>query len=165
MLNKLDKKVNTYVLVVRTIGSLIVYIGFIFVIFYPKENFGPDIVKPILIGFLSISTILLLIFNFVLPFFIYSLCGYQVQEEYVLIQKGVLFRNTDYIPLKRIQHIERLQGPIQTLFKQSTIIIHTAGSHDIIIGLPQDIANDVIHQIREKLQEYLDSGEAKTDES
>jgi membrane protein YdbS with pleckstrin-like domain len=165
MLNKLDKKINTYHFVVRTIGSLIAYIGFAFLIILPKENYMVDIIKPILIGFFSVIILLIIIFNFVLPFFIYSLYGYQVHEDYVLVQKGVLFRNTDYIPIKRIQHIERLQGPIQALFKQSTIIINTAGSRDLIVGLPEDVANDVIHQIREKLQVYLDSCEAKTDES
>ncbi|MBU1093156.1 MAG: PH domain-containing protein [Firmicutes bacterium] len=165
MLNKLDKNINAYHFVVRTIGSLIVYIGLIVVIIYPKGIFGSDIIKPMLIGFFSVVALLFLIFNFVLPFFIHSLYGYRIHESYILVQRGVLFKTTEYIPLKRIQHIERLQGPIQTLFKQSTVFIHTAGSRDAIVGLPQDVANDVIHQIREKLQEYLDSCEGKTDES
>ena len=164
-MNKLDKKINTYHFIVRTIGCLVVYAGLIFVIIYPKENFEFELIKTVLIVLLSIISALLWVFNFILPFFIFAQYGYKVYDNYILVQKGILFKTTDYIPLKRIQHIERLQGPIQTLFKQATIFIHTAGSNDAIIGLQQDEANDVIHQIRGKLQEYLDSGEAKTDES
>jgi hypothetical protein len=88
-----------------------------------------------------------------------------IEDEYVMVQKGVLFRRRDYIPIKRIQHIEKLHGPIQTLFKISTLIIYTAGSNDIIVGIPLDQADDIIHQIREQLQTYLDSDEVKSDES
>jgi hypothetical protein len=164
-MNKLAKNINTYHYVIRTILSSIFYIGLILVIFLPVETFGEAIVKTIILIPLSIIVLILLIINFIIPRYIYRLYGYMIEDEYVMVQKGVLFRRRDYIPIKRIQHIEKLHGPIQTLFKISTLIIYTAGSNDIIVGIPLDQADDIIHQIREQLQTYLDSDEVKSDES
>ena len=97
--------------------------------------------------------------------YIYRLHGYQVEEDYIMIKRGVLFRKEDYIPIKRIQHIEGFQGPIQMLFKIKTLIVYTAGSNDIIVGIPANEIEPIIHEIRTKLQSYLDSEEAKQDES
>jgi membrane protein YdbS with pleckstrin-like domain len=164
-MKKLARNINAYHYVIRTILSSIFYIGLILVILLPVETFGEAIVKTIILIPLTIIVIILLIINFVIPRYIYRLYGYMIEDDYVMVQKGVLFRRRDYIPIKRIQHIEKLHGPIQTLFKISTLIIYTAGSNDIIVGIPIDQADDVIHQIREQLQTYLDSDEVKSDES
>ena len=77
----------------------------------------------------------------------------------------VLFRKISFIPIKRIQHLDKFQGPIQSLFKITTLIIYTAGSNDFIVGIPEDEIDLVIKQIRENLQVYLDSEEVIIDES
>jgi uncharacterized protein len=165
MLKKLDKNINKYHLIIRTIGSSLFYIGLIIVILIPKDEFGVSMIKYIVIALLGLLVSILLVFNFVIPFYVYSLYGYQIHSDYVMIQKGVLIRSQDYIPIKRIQHIEKFQGPIQSLFKISTIRIFTAGSNDFIVGISSDIVDDIVHQIREQLQVYLDSERSEKDES
>ncbi len=165
MLRKLDKNINKYHFVIRTLGSIIFYIGFIVVLILPKDTFIEPVIKYIILAILGLLVCFLIVFNFVLPFYVYALFGYQIHEDYVMIQSGVLFRSQDYIPIKRIQHIEKFQGPIQSLFHITTIRVFTAGSSDIIVGVPKDEVDSVIHQIRDQLQQYLDSEEAEKDES
>lgn len=163
-MKKLDKRINLYYYFARTVFSLIFYISLIVVIVIPKASFEFPIIKTVLLIVLGFIVSILLVSNFIVPRFIYNLHGYELQEEYLMIKKGVIFRREDYIPIKRIQHIEGFQGPIQMLFKIKSLIIYTAGSNDAIIGIPSDEIEPLIHDIRCKLQSYLDSEEAKKDE-
>jgi len=164
-MNKLDKKIKGYHFVVRTMGSLLFYVGLLVVILLPNHLFGALVVKSILIIALGILDLFLVIFNFILPFFIYRLYGYQIEENHVVIYKGVMFRRQLIVPIKRIQHLEKYQGPIQTLFHISSIIIFTAGSNVMIVGVPSDCVDSLIESIRQPLQHYLDSAEVIQDES
>lgn len=163
-MKKLDKRINLYYYFARTVFSIVFYIGFIVVVFIPKTAYDLPITKTILLISLGLLVFFLLIYNFIIPRYIYQLHGYELQEEYLLIKKGVIFRREDYIPIKRIQHIEGFQGPIQMLFKIKTLIVYTAGTNDNIIGIPSDEIEPLIHDMRSRLQTYLDSEEAKKDE-
>ncbi|QWB99759.1 PH domain-containing protein [Mycoplasmatota bacterium] len=163
-MKKLAKNINLYHYVIRTLLSLIVYGVFILLLLLPVETFGESIIKTSVLIALSVIVFIVLVANFILPAFIYKCYGYSIKEDYVVFQKGVLFRRKDYIPIKRIQHIEKMHGPIQTLFNISSLIIYTAGSNDMLLGLPIDQADDIIHDIREQLQLYLDSDEVKEDD-
>ncbi len=165
MEKKLSKNINLYHIVIRTIGSSLFYIGLITVIILPTRMFGEPIIKVFSIVLLSIIVVLLLIFNFLIPQYVYKLYGYEINNDYLVIKKGVIFRKNAYIPIKRIQHIEKFQGPIQTMFKLTTVIIYTAGSNEFIVGVPENEVDSVIHQIRVQLQVYLDSDEVMKDES
>ncbi|MFA7075796.1 MAG: PH domain-containing protein [Candidatus Izemoplasmatales bacterium] len=164
MTKKLSKKINKYHFITRTIGSATIYIGLISVILLPTSIFGEPFIKTIIIILLSVITALLSIYNFVLPFFIYKLYSYEINDEYILIKTGVLFRKNVFIPIKRIQHIEKMQGPIQTLLKITTVIIYTAGSNSMIIGIPANEVEDVIHDIRMLLENFLHSEQVLEDE-
>ena len=163
-MKKLDKRINLYYYLVRTVGSLIFYVSFFIVLFIPQNLFDYPIIKTMFLIGLGFLVPILIIYNFIVPRYIYQLHGYELQEDYLMIKKGVLFRREDYIPIKRIQHIEGFQGPIQMLFKIKTLIIYTAGSTDTIVGIPSNEIEPIIHDIRSKLQTYLDSEEAKKDE-
>lgn len=164
-MKKLSQNINLYQFVVRTIGSSILYAALIIAIVIPHAFYTHETIKLITVLSLSIIVFILVIFNFILPWFIYRLHGYQINELYIVVKKGVLYRRLDYIPIKRIQHIESFQGPIQTLFKIHTLIIYTAGSNDNIIGIPSNKVEPLIHDVRSRLQSYLDSDEGKHDES
>jgi len=162
-MQKLNNKINIYSFTVRTIGSLVLYIGLAIAILIPVAYYENEIIKISVVGILVFTVLLAAIFNFILPWFVYKLHGYEHNEDYVVIQKGVIFRRKDFIPIKRIQHIESFQGPIQALFKIHTVIIYTAGSNDMIVGISSKDVEPLIHSIRIKLQSYLDSEEAKND--
>lgn len=154
-MKKLDKKVNLSVFIARSIFSLFFYAGYIIIIILPKTVFEEPIIKTILLIVGGVIIILLLISNFILPFFIYKIHGYELKASELLIHKGVLFRRTTYLPIKRIQHIEKHVGPIQMLFNLATVQLFTAGSQDNIIGLNNLVANELIDEVNEKLNKFL----------
>ncbi len=164
-MEKLAKNINAYHLVVRSIGSVIVYVGFIVLAILPSHLFGELFVKVTILIATGIIVLLLAVFNFILPFYIYRFNGYQINNDHVIVQRGVLFRRNIVIPIKRIQHIEKFQGPLQMLFRITTVLIFTAGSNVLIIGIPVDRVDAVIESIRQPLQHYLDSDEVIHDES
>lgn len=164
-MEKLAKNINMYHFTVRTIGSIIFYVSLILAIILPTTFYGESIIKLLVIILLSIITLLLGIYNFILPFFIFKLYGYRIDEFSVVIKRGVIFRKNIIVPIKRIQHIEKFQGPIQMLYKLSTIIIYTAGSNAMIIGVPQENTDQIISEIKSGLQNYLDSDEVIEDEA
>lgn len=163
-MNKLDSRVNMYQIVLRTVFSIFFYVGYgIFII----KDINTDGFDEVLIVGRIIATVLILfivIWNFITPLYIYKLNGYKIAEDHILNVKGVIFRTEDLIPIKRIQHIEKLQGPIQMIFKIATLRIFTGGSADLIIGLPQDTCEALLLDIKKKLDPFFESKEGFEDE-
>jgi membrane protein YdbS with pleckstrin-like domain len=72
----------------------------------------------------------------VLPHRIYRRWGYDMGDEQLRVLRGFLWRTDTIVPFNRIQHIDVAQGPLQRLFDLSTLIVHTAGTHNSIVTLP-----------------------------
>lgn len=72
----------------------------------------------------------------VLPGRIYRRWGYDMGDEQLRILRGFLWRTDTIVPFNRIQHIDVAQGPLQRFFGLSTLIVHTAGTHNSIVTLP-----------------------------
>ena len=154
-MEKLDKKVNLYVFVVRTIVSLFFYIAYVAIILYPKEKYDAPFIKDLLIILGGFIIFLIIIYHLIIPFFTYRYYSYEIKEDEVLIKKGVIFKKTTYLPIKRIQHVEKLEGPIQILFKQATVRIFTAGSVDVIFGLSINKADELVFNLNAELNILL----------
>lgn len=163
-MRKLDKKVTWYSFLGRSIFSIIVYALYVILLFVPSENFEAEGLKLFLLVLGGFIVIITLIFHLVVPFYIYKLYGYEVNEDEIIIHKGVIFRQKIILPVKRIQHIEKLQGPIQTLFKINTVSIFTAGSSSFINGLSNIDTNNLIIEVKNKLNLYLNLDEEEKDE-
>ncbi len=99
-------------------------------------------------GFLwdAVSSIVLggslLFFQFVLavwwPFLTWQRWGWALDDEELLIGRGVLFRSITAIPVGRIQHVDVRQGPIEQALGLARVIVHTAsglGGDGIVPGL------------------------------
>ena len=158
---KLDKKINLYNIIFRTIFCIFVYGGYI-ALFMVK--FNDQTIRLICLIAASLFVLMILIINFVIPFFIYKMYSYDVTEDHLVIQKGVLFRTRIIVPIKRIQHLEKMQGPIQRLFKQSSIQFFTAGSVEVLNGLNTEVADNVILDVEKKLKPFLENDEENRNE-
>tara|TARA_R110000772_G_scaffold156942_1_gene268169 strand:- start:3372 stop:3914 length:543 start_codon:yes stop_codon:yes gene_type:complete len=75
-----------------------------------------------------------------LPNRIYRRWGYDIgadgHGEQLRVLRGFMWRTDTIVPFNRIQHIDVAQGPIQRIFGLSTLIVHTAGTHNSIVSLP-----------------------------
>lgn len=163
-MKKLDKNVNFYVLVVRSFLTVILLASLIIAVVVPTQYYDEAIIKYLIIGALSFFMVLAIIFNVIIPFYTYKLYGYNINDEEVVIQKGVVFKKTIVIQIKRIQHVEKLQGPIQMLFKQASVVIYTAGSVEVVMGLNINQAEVELNELNQKLNLYLKIEEELKDE-
>ena|SRR3984957_2482485 len=68
--------------------------------------------------------------------------AYQEREEDLVVKRGVAFRRLSVVPYGRMQYVDVTAGPIERLFKLSTIKLHTAAAATDarIPGLPQEEA-------------------------
>jgi hypothetical protein len=68
--------------------------------------------------------------------------AYQERDEDLVVKRGVAFRRLSVVPYGRMQFVDVTAGPIERLFRLSTIKLHTAAaaSDARIPGLEQDEA-------------------------
>lgn len=90
----------------------------------------------------------------VLPGRIYRRWGYDMGDEQLRILRGFLWRTDTIVPFNRIQHIDVAQGPLQRLFGLSTLIVHTAGTHNSIVTLP-GLATADAEDMRETIKAHI----------
>ncbi|MFT4550803.1 MAG: membrane protein YdbS with pleckstrin-like domain [Verrucomicrobiales bacterium] len=88
-------------------------------------------------GLLFALTILAaLFFILIRPERIYRRWGYEMERDQLRVLRGSLWRTDTIVPFNRIQHIDVAQGPLQRRYELSTLVVHTAGTHNSIVGLP-----------------------------
>ncbi|WP_339822434.1 PH domain-containing protein [uncultured Parasphingorhabdus sp.] len=90
----------------------------------------------------------------VLPHRIYRRWGYDMGDEQLRVLRGFLWRTDTIVPFNRIQHIDVAQGPLQRLFGLSTLIVHTAGTHNSIVTLP-GLATADAETMRETIKGHI----------
>ncbi|MEG0641183.1 MAG: PH domain-containing protein [Clostridium sp.] len=120
-------------------------------IFMGLNHFTPLSMKIILlICGLPLLGILYSIIRLVkLSVMIYESWSYSIKEDMVILYSGIIFKQTKYIPMSRVQHIHTNQGPILKRYNLREVTISTAGgSHEIpcledevAINLQETIAN------------------------
>ncbi|GAA0477205.1 hypothetical protein GCM10009096_18850 [Parasphingorhabdus litoris] len=99
---------------------------------FAASNEWPDI-SGMIIGPVTAIMLFLVI---LLPERIYRRWGYDMGDEQLRVLRGFLWRTDTIVPFNRIQHIDVAQGPLQRMFGLSTLIVHTAGTHNSIVTLP-----------------------------
>lgn len=106
-------------------------------------------------GFILIPVALFaLMMVLVLPGRIYRRWGYDMGDEQLRVLRGFLWRTDTIVPFNRIQHIDVAQGPLQRLFGLSTLIVHTAGTHNSIVTLP-GLATGDAETMRETIKDHI----------
>ncbi len=75
---------------------------------------------------------------------------YSIREHDLLVEKGVLFRNTVSVPLQRIQHVDTRQGPIERWLGLSSLVVYTAAGLNADASIPGLEEGDALH-LRDQL--------------
>lgn len=101
---------------------------------------GPFWISVILIGMELISSYF---FVFLLPKLRWRRFRYDVREEEVELQKGILIVKRTLIPMIRVQHVDTVQGPILRKYQLASIIFHTAATTHEIPALEETEAEDL----------------------
>ena len=96
------------------------------------ENEAGFPVAPILMPAALLGLFLIVI----LPQRKYRRWGYDMGIEQLRVLRGFMWRTDTIVPFNRIQHIDVAQGPLQRIYKLSSLVVHTAGTHNSIVILP-----------------------------
>ena len=104
----------------------------------------PSIALPIL-ALISLTTA---------PQRIYSRLRYRLTDRFLQVMRGWLFHTDTIVPLVRVQHLDVTRGPLDKMFGTSTLVVHTAGTHNSIVTLP-GLAPERAAEIRDIIREHV----------
>lgn len=66
----------------------------------------------------------------------YRVWTYQVREDSLYLERGVLTRVNTVAPYVRIQHVDTRRGPVERIFGVATTVVYTAGSRGADVSIP-----------------------------
>lgn len=94
-----------------------------------------------------IGIILTYFFVLLIPKLRYRRWRYEIFEQEIYIQHGILIQTRTIIPMIRVQHVDTKQGPILKKYKLATVSISTAATTHEIPALVEDDASDLRDRI------------------
>lgn len=110
------------------------------------------LIEPFVVA-APISLIFLLMI-FLLPRRRYNRWGYNMTDGQIQIVRGYLFYTDTIVPFNRVQHIDVAQGPLMRLFGLSSLVLHTAGTHNSTVVLP-GLRRDTAEEMRDTIREFI----------
>ena len=72
---------------------------------------------------------------------------YEVGDQEVDLQRGLVVRVRTLVPMARIQHVDTRRGPLERRFGLATVVLHTAAGANEIPSLGAPIAEGVRDRI------------------
>lgn len=88
-----------------------------------------------------VGIILSFIFIYLIPKLRYRRWRYEIFEQEIYIQRGILIMTRTIIPMIRVQHVDTEQGPILKRFSLATVSISTAATTHEIPALNEEDAS------------------------
>lgn len=80
----------------------------------------------------------------------YRFWSWEVRDDQVVIQRGVVWRSRTLVPRVRIQHVDTRTSPLQRWLGLSSLILYTAGTHGSDVEIPGLTAGDA-ERLRDEL--------------
>ncbi len=78
---------------------------------------------------------------------------YEIREDEVDLQRGIVWVSRTLVPLARIQHVDTQSGPLQRRFGLATVVFYTAAGPNQIPELSAPVAAQVRDRIAELTRE------------
>ncbi|MEI2666910.1 PH domain-containing protein [Rossellomorea sp. LJF3] len=98
---------------------------------------------------ISVGVVILFtyLFVFLLPTIKWKRWRYEVREQEIELQRGILVVKRTLVPMVRVQHVDTVQGPILKRYGLSTITISTAANVHEIPALDMEEADELRNSI------------------
>ncbi|WP_163971721.1 PH domain-containing protein [Oceanobacillus halotolerans] len=94
-----------------------------------------------------LSAVCTYIFVFLVPKLRWRRWRYEVFEQEIYIQHGILIVSRTLVPMIRVQHVDTKQGPILKKFQLASVTISTAATTHEIPALLEEDASDLRDKI------------------
>jgi membrane protein YdbS with pleckstrin-like domain len=102
--------------------------------------------------FLAASVLFVLLAS-VVPDLRWRRWRYEIRDDEVDLQRGVLWVTRTLVPLARIQHVDTQSGPLQRRFGLATVVFYTAAGPNQIPELSEPVAAEARDRIAELTRE------------
>lgn len=123
----------------KIISAIYVSVLWIIVVFVIVLYFIFAIPYWLIIGSIVVSGLSTYLFIFLLPTIRWRRWRYEIFEQEIYIQHGILIMSRTLVPMIRVQHVDTKQGPILKRFKLASVTISTAATtHEIPALLEHD---------------------------
>lgn len=86
---------------------------------------------------LSIFIITFILFIWIIPVMKYRIFQYELFDDELEIQSGLIFISNILVPMVRVQHVELESGPLMRKYKLASVSVVTAATTHRISGLKQ----------------------------
>lgn len=96
---------------------------------------------------LSILIITIVLFTWIIPQLKYTRFQYELFEDELEIQSGLVFMSNVLVPMVRVQHVELESGPLMRKYDLASVSIVTAATTHRISGLKQPEAQQLKRRI------------------
>lgn len=96
---------------------------------------------------IALSAICTYVFVFLLPVLHWRRWRYEVFEQEIYIQHGILIVSRTLVPMIRVQHVDTQQGPILKKYKLASVTISTAATTHEIPALLEGDASELRDRI------------------
>lgn len=81
----------------------------------------------------------------------YSVWRFELREDALYIERGVLTRVKTVVPFVRVQHVDSQRGPVERTIGLATVVVYTAGSRSADVAIP-GLRPDRAEELREELR-------------
>jgi membrane protein YdbS with pleckstrin-like domain len=146
---RLDPRAKTLWRITGTLGALpLVVVG-------ASASWSLLRVVPLLLGVLPLLAVLVLfvVLAAVVPDLRWRRWRYEIRDEEVDLQRGIIWVSRTLVPLARIQHVDTQSGPLQRRFGLATVVFYTAAGANQIPELSAPVAAEVRDRIADLTRE------------
>jgi uncharacterized protein len=148
---RLDPRAKTLWRVSGALGALPLLAGGAFVSWGLLRVAGLPLLLAIL-PFLAASVLFVALAS-VVPGLRWRRWRYEIRDEEVDLQHGILWVTRTLVPLARIQHVDTRSGPLQRRFNLATVVFYTAAGGNRIPELSAPVAARARDRIAELTRE------------
>jgi membrane protein YdbS with pleckstrin-like domain len=145
---KLTKRLHRdYIKVYRISGLILHGIFLIFIIAYFIFAAMRD--WTLVPGWIAMSVfcVSFLLFTWIVPHMKYSRFQYELFDDELEIQSGLIFISNVLVPMVRVQHVELESGPLMRKYDLASVSVVTAATTHRISGLKQSEAQQLKRRI------------------
>jgi membrane protein YdbS with pleckstrin-like domain len=82
--------------------------------------------------------------------------GYRLDGEELQLRHGIWTQIETLVPLRRVQHLDVAQGPLERTFGVTRLVLHTAGTSNsqvVVPGLSRTTAEEIRDEIRAQIRQ------------
>ena len=119
-------------------------------IIYPLFNFDFPYHNWVWYGLWGLVIINTILQFTVIPYVRWKKWRYSIDEKEIQLKRGLIVTVNTLVPVKRIQHVDTRQGPLENIFDMSSVSISTAATTHIIPLLNENTAED----LRDRISKY-----------